>query len=482
MFHALQHKKDAKELRPLITPETARVPDDFYQLKPLFWALSYGASAEVLQLLLVAYPEAANEVHPTQGWTPLHYAERLDVESVKLLLARCPNAGSVQDSRGALPLHWAAEHDAPLAVVKVLVEANKDAVFQPDALGRLPARLALDAGASGELIETLQKGSSRALPSQPTEASLPIAVLFPGQGSQCVGMLNSVKSMPSIQEMLREAREILGFDLLQVCLEGPEDKLQENRYCQPAVYVAGLAGFERMKEEMPENARRCHAMAGFSVGQYAALAAAGVFSFSDGLRLVKARAEAMQEAANASQQAMLSVAGFDETKLSKLCAQAVADKGGKEVCQITAHLFQRGFTVGGTRPAVEHCKALCEKAKARQVKLLNVSSGFHTELMAPARARLEALQQEFAPKMSAPRCKVFIGSHGDAMGLDAEPQAILSSLASLLTERVHWQQCVTALQADGIEEFYECGSQRQLKAIMKRIDSDAWGRCSCYEV
>lgn len=487
LFHALQHKRGVEELRPLITTETAKAPDDFYQLKPLLWALSYGASAEVLKLLLAAHPEAANEVHPTDGWTPLHYAERLDIDSVRLLLERCPGAAAIRDAGGMLPLHWAAEHNAPTAVAELLLEAHREAALLPDSRGQLPARLALDAGASSELVELLERCQGTAalvgaVPAAPREAPLPVAILFPGQGSQYVGMLRSAQSLPAVQEMLREANEILGYDLLQVCLEGPEHKLLESIHCQPALYLAGLAGLERVKAAMPEVSRRCQAMAGFSVGQYAALAAAGVFSFGDGLRLVKVRAEAMQEAASAGQQAMLSVAGLDEAKLERCCAEAAAAAGAGSVCQITAHLFQRGFTVGGTRAAVELCKASCQKAKAQQVRDLRTGASFHTPLMAPARAKLEAYLLELLPKMSPPRCKVYVGAGAEAIDWETAPKDIVRLLLCMLTECVHWKQCMAAVLADGVKEFVECGPLQQLKAMMKRIDSNAWGNFTNFEV
>eukprot|EP00435_Cladocopium_sp_Y103_P071634 s369_g38.t1 len=141
LLGALQQRAEFSVLKPLITPETAKARDIFYNLLPLFWALSYGAGAEVLRALLDAYPAAAEEKHP-QGWTPLHYVEKLDVAAVKLLLARCPSAAKEVDNEGALPLHWAAEHDASKEVVQLLLEAYPEALSKRDGRGKVAAQLA----------------------------------------------------------------------------------------------------------------------------------------------------------------------------------------------------------------------------------------------------------------------------------------------------------------------------------------------------
>ncbi|OLP96887.1 Malonyl-CoA-acyl carrier protein transacylase, mitochondrial [Symbiodinium microadriaticum] len=153
LFGALQQRADARAVKPLITRETAGACDIFYNLKPLFWALSYGAEAEVLKALLDAHPEAAKEKHPTEGWTPLHYVEKLSLESVRLLLATWPEAAHELDREGSLPLHWAAEHNAPKEVLQLLLKANGSAAERRDGFGRLPSRLAQNAGASEWLRE-----------------------------------------------------------------------------------------------------------------------------------------------------------------------------------------------------------------------------------------------------------------------------------------------------------------------------------------
>merc|ERR1719215_924361 len=134
--------------------------------------------------------------------------------------------------------------------------------------------------------------------------------------------------------MCTKATAILGYDLLELCLGGPEEKLEETRYCQPAMFVAGLAGIESLRATREEAVSRFQACAGLSLGEYTALCAAGVFTFEDGLKLVKLRGEAMQEAAAIGDQLMLSVAGLDKPKLQALCDKALKAGGSGAVCQI----------------------------------------------------------------------------------------------------------------------------------------------------
>merc|ERR1712061_795020 len=126
-------------------------------------------------------------------------------------------------------------------------------------------------------------------------------------------MMSTTKDLPAVRDMLYIASSLLKYDILNLCLEGPEAKLEETANCQPAMFIAGLAGVEKLKMERDEAVTRAQVVAGLSLGEYTALCVAGVFSFEDGLKLVKTRGEAMQEAASVGKQAMLSVAGLDKT-------------------------------------------------------------------------------------------------------------------------------------------------------------------------
>merc|ERR1712032_190953 len=178
--------------------------------------------------------------------------------------------------------------------------------------------------------------------------TVPIGLMFPGQGSQYVKMLDGVKDIPAVKSMLDKAKDILGYDMLELCLKGPEEKLEETRFCQPAMFIGGMAGIEKLRGEKPDAASKFQIVAGLSLGEYTALCAAGVFSFEDALRLVKLRGEVMQEAAEASKQLMLSVAGLDQATLEKLCADAAKKEGKGGVCQIANSLFPKGYACAGS--------------------------------------------------------------------------------------------------------------------------------------
>lgn len=312
--------------------------------------------------------------------------------------------------------------------------------------------------------------------SEPQAPPLPVALLFPGQGSQYVKMLDSVKDLPEVKDMLEKAKVILGYDLLELCLNGPEDKLAETRYCQPAMFVGGLAGVSKLKTEKPEAVARPKCVAGLSLGEYTALCAAGVLSFEDGLTLVKLRGEAMQEAAQVGKQAMLSVAGLDQNVLDQICKEAEKKEGPGAVCKVANALFPKGFSCAGTEIAVNELKALAEKKGALQAKLLKTSGGFHTSLMQPAQEKLRKALEDVAPNMRPPRCAIYMNVTGQPLAAGSDPQIILDLLNKQLVSPVLWNTSVDKMIKDGVTEFYECGPMKQLKAMMKRIDNKVWNK------
>jgi len=316
----------------------------------------------------------------------------------------------------------------------------------------------------------------------PSEPPLPVGLLFPGQGSQYMKMMTSVESIPKVQEMLKSAKDILGWDVLDLCKNGPEAKLEETKFCQPVMFIAGLAGIEKLRGDKPEVVDRFQVAAGLSLGEYTALCAAGVFSFEDGLRLVKLRGEAMQEAATIGKQAMLSVAGVEKGKLEGLCKEAAAKEGAGAVCQIANELFPKGFSCAGTEVAITTLKDLAEKAGALQAKVLKTSGAFHTPLMNPAKEKLGKALDEMLPKMSPPRHTVFMNATAVGLKPGSSPKDIVGLLKDQLTKTVLWEPCVKAMIKAGVTEYYEVGPMKQLKAMMKRIDSKVWSTTTNVEV
>jgi [acyl-carrier-protein] S-malonyltransferase len=307
--------------------------------------------------------------------------------------------------------------------------------------------------------------------------------MFPGQGSQYVGMMKELAKLEVVKELLEKARPILGYDILDICVNGPVDKLSKTVHCQPAMFISGLAAYYKLMEEEPQKAKNCTAMAGLSLGEYTALVAAGVMTFEEGLSLVKVRAEAMEAEANppaiegpmgmkmesGKKQLMCSIAGLDQSKVEELCAQSAA-KG--QVCQIANHLFPKGFACAGHGPAIEKLETVAKEAGALQAKILETSGAFHTPLMSGARTKLVAKLEEVKKTMKPPKCAVYLNVDAKPIGGPTPFNAdkLVEMMGDQLTNAVMWEQSMKAVIADGCTEFIECGPSKQLKAMMKRID------------
>ncbi|OLP88585.1 Malonyl-CoA-acyl carrier protein transacylase, mitochondrial [Symbiodinium microadriaticum] len=315
-------------------------------------------------------------------------------------------------------------------------------------------------------------------PPAKSKPPLPVAMLFPGQGSQYVGMLKSCLDIPAVEKMLEKAESILGWSVKKFCLEGPAEQIEQTKYCQPIMFVAGVAGIELMKQTKREMVDRVQAVAGLSLGEYTALCAAGVLEFEDGLQLVKLRAEAMQKATEMVPQAMCSVAGLDRNTVDRLCKEAkdLDTSSPMPVCQVANVLFPAGFTCGGTKPAIEKLCELAMKARALQARAVKTGGGFHTPLMQPAQEELSKAIDSMLPKMKPPRCAVYFNLTGKKMPPGTKPSEFVDYMKKQLTGEVLWEQTVKQMVFDGVKDFYEVGPLKQLKAMIKRIDQDAFKR------
>uniref|UniRef100_A0A8C9G8R9 Malonyl-CoA-acyl carrier protein transacylase, mitochondrial n=1 Tax=Pavo cristatus TaxID=9049 RepID=A0A8C9G8R9_PAVCR len=213
-------------------------------------------------------------------------------------------------------------------------------------------------------------------------------LLFPGQGSQFVGMGRGLLRYPGVQDMYRLAEKVLGYDLLSLCLEGPRAELDRTRHCQPAVFVASLAAVEKLNHLQPKVVESCVAAAGYSVGEFAALVFAGAMDFADALYAVKVRAEAMQAAAEAVPSGMLSVIGRREANYKYACLEARrhCESLGIDspVCEVSNYLFPDSRVIAGHIQALEFLQKNAPKFYFTRTKMLPVSGAFHTRLMEPA--------------------------------------------------------------------------------------------------
>lgn len=296
------------------------------------------------------------------------------------------------------------------------------------------------------------------------------AFFFPGQGAQSVGMAKElVEECPAAKELFDKASAILGYDLLQVCVEGPKEKLDTTAVSQPAIYVASLAAVEKIRATEGQAVLDAVDVAcGLSLGEYTALAFAGAMSFEDGLKLVKLRGESMQAAADAVKSGMVSVIGLDSAKVDELCKAATAEVGEDKAIKIANYLCPGNYAVSGSIEGCEAVEKLGKSFKARMTVRLSVAGAFHTSYMAPAAEKLQAALA--ATNIVTPRIPVI--SNVDAQP-HSDPAVIKSILAQQLTSPVQWETTIKTLLDKGLAKSYEVGPGAVIAGIMKRIDKKA---------
>jgi [acyl-carrier-protein] S-malonyltransferase len=293
-----------------------------------------------------------------------------------------------------------------------------------------------------------------------------IAFLFPGQGAQTVGMGRQlVETLPAARELFDRAKDILGYDLAELCASGPAEKLDSTVYSQPALFVCSLAALESLKATRPEVVEQAAATAGLSLGEYTALVFADVLSFEDGLRVVQTRGQAMQDAADAVPSGMVSLLGLDLEKIKQLCHDARAET---EVLEVANHLCPGNIVVSGHKAACERVADLATKAGAMKTIPLAVAGAFHTSIMQPAVQRLAAALEGVT--MRVPRIPVI--SNVDAAPHN-DPDEIRRLLVQQVVSPVRWEDSMRRLLADGCGPFWEVGPGRVLRGLLKRIDRKA---------
>jgi len=285
------------------------------------------------------------------------------------------------------------------------------------------------------------------------------ALLFSGQGAQSVGMGRDwAEHVPSARKWFEQANATLGYDLASICLDGPEPELTRTENAQPAIFLVSWVALERLRERVPGVAFA--ATAGLSLGEFTALAAAGVMSFEEAIKVVRQRGQFMQEACEATQGGMAAVIGLDQTETRAVCAET-----GVELANLNC---PGQVVISG--PA-DKMAAACELAKARGAKRampLSVAGAYHSQLMASARPKLDAALKLISLKPAS----VPVISNVTARPHGA-PAEMHQRLVEQVTSPVRWEESMRYLLSEGFTRFIELGPGTALSGFMKRIDPRA---------
>jgi [acyl-carrier-protein] S-malonyltransferase len=292
----------------------------------------------------------------------------------------------------------------------------------------------------------------------------PFAFVFPGQGSQAVGMLDAWGDHPAVRDTLKEASDALGEDVARLIREGPKESLALTTNTQPVMLVAGVAAYRAWRAEGGDEPA---VVAGHSLGEYSALVAAGALTLADAAPLVRFRAQAMQEAVPVGTGAMAAILGLEAQKVIEGCAEALRSFGvnSGEVVEAANFNDPAQTVIAGSKAAVDKACELLKAMGAKRALLLPVSAPFHSSLMKPAAEKLK--ERLATTALQSPRIPVV---NNIEVKVETDPDQIRAALYQQAFGPVRWVECVRAIQARGITTIVECGPGKVLAGLVKRID------------
>jgi len=281
------------------------------------------------------------------------------------------------------------------------------------------------------------------------------AIIFPGQGSQIVGMGKDLaEAVPECKALFDQANEILGYDLTSICFDGPQEELNKSNYAQLGIFVASAAAFRALELKQP--GLEYELLAGHSLGEWTALYVAGVVGFEETIKILKERGEAMQAACEENPGAMLAVMGVDSDDLVKLSTEAG--------CFVANFNSLAQTVLSGTAESIDKAEALVKEAGAKRAIRLPVAGAFHSPLMQPAADQLAGFiaNIDFAEEKIPVLSNVTAQPHGNT--------SVKDDMIKQITSSVQWVALVQWMAAHGVEEIIECGPGKVLAGLIKRID------------
>ena len=286
------------------------------------------------------------------------------------------------------------------------------------------------------------------------------AFVFPGQGAQFVGMGKDLyDNNPLAKELFEKADEILGYRITDIMFAGTDEELKQTKVTQPAVFLHSVISALCMGDDFSPAM-----VAGHSLGEFSALVAAGALSFEDGLKLVYARAMAMQKACDMAPSTMAAIVGLPDEKVEEVCASI--NKPGHVVVPANYNCPGQLVISGNVEAINEACEQL-KAAGAKRALPLKVGGAFHSPLMQPAKDELQVAIE--ATDFAAPKCPVYQNVDGKP---HTDPAEIKANLIAQLTSSVRWTACVQNMIADGADDFTECGPGKALQGMIGRIDKN----------
>lgn len=288
-----------------------------------------------------------------------------------------------------------------------------------------------------------------------------LAFVFPGQGSQKIGMLAELAEQnPIIEKTFSEASEVLGYDMWDLIQQGAQEDINLTQRTQPILLTCSVAIWRLWNEKLGATPSQ---MAGHSLGEWSALVCANVIDFADGLRIVEARGKYMQQAVPVGQGAMAAIIGLDDQAILDACAEA-GDLGVVDAVNFNA---PGQVVIAGSNDAVERAMDICKAAGAKRALPLSVSAPFHTSLMKPAADNLAEMVN--AVSFRAPEVPIMHNVHARN---EQDPEAIKALMLEQIYSPVKWVDCVKQLKEGGVSTLVECGPGKVLSGLVKRIDRD----------